>query len=124
MKGNHLDMKIERPKAKETMLRTTTGVKVENPSVLETGNNDAIRGDHNPRPDPASISHSQEYLQALITYLEERFGLEKQELERLLPENKIRHHLLWCLFPLGSEIIFKDPTSGVTCAGKVLLTLF
>lgn len=124
MKRNLLDKKTERPEAEETELRTTTGVNVENPSQLETGRNEAIGSKNNLEIDPVAFSHTHGHLQALIAYLEKQFALSEEEMDRLLPKNKIRHHLLWCLFPLGSEIIFKDPASGVTCAGKVLRPLF
>jgi hypothetical protein len=59
------------------------------------------------------------HLEALIECLQEDFGDIKYSTNELFRQNKTAYDLLWCLFPIGSEIIFKDPSSGVNCAGRV-----
>jgi len=60
-----------------------------------------------------------EHLEALIGCLQEDFGDIKRRTYELFHKNKTAYDLLWCLFPIGSEVVFKDPNSGVNCAGRV-----
>jgi hypothetical protein len=59
------------------------------------------------------------HLEALIACLQEDFGDIKYRTYELFRQNKTSYDLLWCLFPICSEIIFNDPSSGVNCAGRV-----
>lgn len=68
--------------------------------------------------DPAARDDT-EQLEALIGCLQEDFGDIKRRTYELFRKNKTAYDLLWCLFPIGSEVVFKDPSSGVNCAGKV-----
>jgi hypothetical protein len=61
------------------------------------------------------------HLEALIEYLEGDFGYIKLRTDDLLLKNKVAYHFLWCLFPIGSEVVFQDPHSGVNCAGRVYI---
>jgi len=65
-----------------------------------------------------------EHLQALISVLEIEFGPVKQKMDQLFSNKKTGFDFLWCLFPIGSEIIFQDPNSGLPCAGTVHSLLF
>ena len=60
-----------------------------------------------------------EHLRALISVLENQFGPLKQKMDQLFSNSKAGFNFLWCLFPVGSEITFPDPNSGLPCAGKV-----
>jgi hypothetical protein len=62
-----------------------------------------------------------------IGYLDKERALV-QEKRALLTAKKITYELLWFLFPIGSEVAFREPVSGQRRAGKVpsfglLLTL-
>lgn len=63
-------------------------------------------------------------LEALLTCLQQDFGNMKQRVCQLFQNNKTVYDLLWWLFPIGTEIVFKDPNSGVNCAGRVSVFLF
>lgn len=58
-------------------------------------------------------------LQNLLLILEEDFSPVQEKM--LLLKGKITFDLLWCLFPPGSDIIFKHEDSGLNCGGKVYL---
>ena len=60
------------------------------------------------------------YLEKLLYFLDTKFGPIKQKMDNLALSNNITFDLLWCLFPEGREITFKEKTSGLTCAGKVV----
>lgn len=63
------------------------------------------------------------YLQKLVEFLEAKFVPIKRKMETLLLNDNITFDLLWCLFPEGREVTFKDKNSGLTCAGKVFSIL-
>jgi hypothetical protein len=56
-------------------------------------------------------------LRRLLTFLEKKIEPVKQKMIQL--KDNITFDLLWYLFPVGSEIMFKDENSGLVCAGKV-----
>ena len=89
----------------------------------------AINGDRAEEPvthKDVSITHDDhvvwddiEPLESLIQCLQEDFGDIKCRTYELFRNKKTAYDLLWCLFPIGSEVIFKDPSSGVNCGGRV-----
>lgn len=69
---------------------------------------------------PSKLALEILYLDKLLDFLETKFGPIKQKMDALALGNNITFDLLWCLFPEGREITFKEETSGLTCAGKVV----
>jgi len=59
------------------------------------------------------------HLEKLLEFLDSRFRPMKGKMDELLCREEITFDLLWCLFPEGTEITFKDNNSGLICGGKV-----
>jgi hypothetical protein len=60
--------------------------------------------------------------QNFLLFLDEEFSPLKEKVGLL--KGEITFELLWYLFPIGCEVIFKDPDTDLDCAGKVRSPFF
>jgi hypothetical protein len=63
-------------------------------------------------------------LAELLRFLEEEFSPVENIIRALVSRNSIQFEYLWRLFPVSSVVTFKDPHSGLDCAGQVLRSKF
>ena len=59
------------------------------------------------------------HLRALLKLVEEEYEPTKERVNRLLVNGKVSFDCLWCIFPDGCEVSFRETVSGRLCAGKV-----
>jgi hypothetical protein len=63
-------------------------------------------------------------LAEFLRFLEDEFSPIEKIIRALVSRNSIQFEYLWRLFPVGSVVTFKDPHSGLDCAGQVLHSKF
>jgi hypothetical protein len=98
-------------------------------AVTRTRQDDPIHNDYKPSPENSLDNNKVktiyqpdfnleiQHLEGLLRFLEHELALVNQKKEDL--KHNITFDLLWSLFPVGSEITFKDHNSALMSAGKV-----